>query len=601
MLAHSPAPVGAAQPLELKPDGPAGDAASSAALSRLKRSLAQSHRRSQGAKKLHKAIVLMKAAVAAIEKRDYLSAAQCALDALQVDETNGLAWHILAIARDKAGDAAQAIAAYEAALKLLPDESAIAADLGRLAQRLGYLEIADKLFLKHLAKHPGNLESTNNLACVQRDQGRYGDAIETLKALLALTPDEPMLWNTLGSVLSDRGDMVQSLVFFDEALRLDSGFSKALYNRANVRMALGEVHESLIDIDAAMSQVDEPIEIETMRMAKSMTQMFVGQLEDGFENYEARLSPHLENSVRFVTDCLRLEQGAELAGRHLLVIGEQGLGDEVLFANVLPDLIAALGPDGYMTLAVEHRLVPLMRRSFPGATVVPHRTARIEGRLTRVADRPEGAPPPDAWTPIASLFRRFRRTPDAFPATGCYLGPDPDRVAHWRGELALAGAGPKIGVVWKSLRLEGMRLRYFAPFDLWRPVLTTPGAVFVNLQYGDVAAEIETAKANGISLWTPPGIDLKDDLDDLAALTCALDLMVGPPNATVNIGAACGVPWWAFSTPDDWQRFGTDRFPCYPSTRIFPIEGFGEWEGAMARVGAALDGWVTERARGNAA
>jgi len=601
MSAPLPAMFEAAQPLELKPDGPVGDAASSAALSRLKRSLAQSRGRSQGTKKLKSAVLLLKAAISAIEKRDYRGAALCALDALQVDETLGLAWHILAIARDKAGDTAQAIAAYEVALKLLPDEAAVAADLGRLAQRLGHLEIAEKLFLKHLAKHPGNLESTNNLACVQRDLGRYGDAIETLKALLALTPEEPMLWNTLGSVLSNRGDMVPSLVFFDEALRLDSGFSKALYNRANVRMALGEVHESLIDIDAAMAQVDEPMEIDTMRMAKSMTQMFVGLLEEGFENYEARLSPHLENSVRFLIDCPRLEQDAELAGLHLLVMGEQGLGDEVLFANVLPDLIAALGPDGHMTLAVEHRLIPLMQRSFPGATVVAHRTARIEGRMIRIAERPEGAPAPDAWTPIASLFRWFRRTPDAFPATPNFLSPDPDRVAHWRGELALAGAGPKIGVVWKSLRLEGMRLRYFAPFDLWRPVLTMPGAVFVNLQYGDVAAEIEAARANGIALWTPAGIDLKDDLDDLAALTCALDLMVGPPNATVNIGAACGAPWWAFSTPDDWQRFGTDRFPCYPSARIFPIEGFGEWEGAMARVGTALDGWLTYRAQGNAA
>lgn len=593
-------PAEAVPPAQPAVSSVAGDAASPQALGRLTRSLARADR-GPSAKQKRKAVEHMKAAVAAIRARDYDRASARALEALKLDEGSGLAWHLLAIAREKSGNLSQAILAYEAAVKLLPDEGDVASDLGRLAQRLGYLDIAEKLFVKHLAREPGNIEVTNNLACVLRDQSRYGDAIEILRNLLALEPESALLWNTLGTVLSDQGEMAQSVIFFDEALRLDAGFFKALYNRANVRMALGSPLEALRDIETALGQVEEPVEGDTIRMAKALTQIGVGDLANGFETYEVRFSPLLESAVRFVVESPRWEPTDDLAGRHLLVFGEQGLGDEVLFANVLPDLMEALGPDGHMTLAVERRLVPLMARSFPRATVVPHRTVRLEGRLTRIAELADDAPPADAWTPLGSLFRRFRRSSADFPARPSFLTPDPARVAHWRAELAKAGPGPKVGVLWKSLKMEGVRRRNFSPFELWRGVLSTPGAVFVNLQYGDVAAELAEAEAAGLRLWTPPGIDLKDDLDDLAALTCAMDLMVGPPNATSNLAAACGVEWWIIGTPDAWPRFGTDRYPAYPTARVFTVDGFGEWEGVMDRVAGALETRVAEgdtRARG---
>ena len=72
-----------------------------------------------------------------------------------------------------------------------------------------------------------------------------------------------------------------------------------------------------------------------------------------------------------------------------------------------------------------------------------------------------------------------------------------------------------------------------------------------------------------MDVWTPPGIDLKNDLDDLAALTCALDLVVGQANATTNIAAACGAPTWLISTPGAWPKLGTDRYPWYPQVRVF--------------------------------
>jgi hypothetical protein len=191
---------------------------------------------------------------------------------------------------------------------------------------------------------------------------------------------------------------------------------------------------------------------------------------------------------------------------------------------------------------------------------------------------------------MGCLLRRFRRDLDAFPDRPRFLEPDLARVAHWRGVLAAeAPAGFKVGLLWKSIKLDGARLRYYSPFEHWAPVLATPGCAFVNLQYGDCTAEIAEASARlGVQIWQPQGIDLKQDLDEVAALSCALDLIIGPANATSNIAAACGAPLWLISTPGAWPRLGTDRYPWYPQARVFLPPTFNQWPQVMAEVAAAL-------------
>jgi hypothetical protein len=155
--------------------------------------------------------------------------------------------------------------------------------------------------------------------------------------------------------------------------------------------------------------------------------------------------------------------------------------------------------------------------------------------------------------------------------------------------LSALGPGPKTGLVWKSLKVETARARFYSPFDAWAPVLNTPGAMLVNLQYGDCAAEIAAARDQlGVEIFEPPGVDLKDDLDEVAALSCALDLVIGPANATSNIAAACGVETWLISTPGAWPKLGTRRYPWYPSMRVFDPPGYNRWEPVMAEVAEAL-------------
>lgn len=575
--------------------GIAGDSASPEALRKLSRQMAQPK---PGVKTQRKALEKLKAALMAIRAGDFELGSRRALEALKMDENHGLAWHVLAICREKSGDLGQALLAYEAALKLLPNETDVAHDLGRLAQQMGYLEIAEKLLLKYLTADPGHIEATNNLACVQRDQKRYGDAIETLKALLGVEPESPVLWNTLGTVLSDQGDMVTALTFFEEALRFDPGFAKARYNRANARQPLGDAEGALEDVDAALPGAESPYERAMMTMARAMLLMTLGRIPEGFEAYEVRLDPHLPEAMRVVLEAPRWNPKSEdIRGKRLLIVGEQGIADEMVFGTCIGDAIAAVGPEGQVHVAVEPRLVGLFQRTFPEAVVGGHRAVRLEGRITRyvpfIDDMDGGI---DAWIPMASLLAVYRPDIGSFPERRGYLVPDEARVAHWAAELEKLGPGLKVGLHWKSLVLTGSRARYFSSFERWKPVLTTPGAVMVNLQCGDVSDDLAAAAAAGVSIWTPP-INLKDDLEDVAALSAALDLVIGPGIAGTNLAAAVGGTAWMITAPDDWHFLATDKYPFYPHLRYFRRDSFGDWDGAISRIRTALEEAV---ARGNA-
>lgn len=562
--------------------GVVGDAGSAKAVGRLKAAL---ERLKAASAKPH-----LDLSVRAMTRFDWTAASQHALRALEADPKCGLGWHLLGIAREKCSDFVSALDAYEAALALLPDEREIAADLGRLAYRLGKLEIAEKLFLHYLLRAPGDVDTTNNVACAIRDQGRFDEAIEVLRPVIQANPQTALLWNTLGSCLSEQGQSEASVTFYQEALRLDPGFAKARYNLANVYAALGDPASAVTEIDVALSGAESGFERAMMRFARATHLIASGDLQRGWDAYEARLDPDYAGSVNFLIDRPRWTPGADLAGKRLLIVGEQGLGDEVLFANLLPDVIDRVGPDGAVTIAVTDRLVALFQRSFPTATVCEHKSATIGGHPYRAVPALEGEAMAaiDLWTPMASLLREFRSSAADFPSRPSFLAPDPARVAHWRAALDALGPEPKVGILWKSLKTNQGRGRQYSTIDQWLPVLRTPGFRFVNIQYGDTEAEMRFARENGLDVWTPPDIDLKDHLDDVAALCAALDLVVGPANATANIGASVGAQVWMMSPPDTWTRLGTDRMPWFPRMRLFIAPRYGRWGDLLQQIAGDL-------------
>jgi len=528
---------------------------------------------------------LLRRATEAERRKDLAGAAQLAGQAVAADPQSLPAWRMAGVFREKLGDYAGAFEAYDRAMSLSPADAGLARDLARLAGRLGVPDLAVR-FLQHARRlAPASVEIVNDLACAWCAQSRFSEAIELLRETLTASPEAALLWNTLGCVLFESGQAGQSLVFFDEAIRLDARMHAAHFNRANARKALGQTQAALEDCDRALALgADSPGQDAMYRYARALLLLTAGEVGAGWDAYAVRTEPAYPDHVRHALTGPSWTPGQPLAGRRVLVMGEQGLGDEVLFANVLADVAREIGSDGQLSIAVEPRLAALFQRSFPDARVLAYETRWEAAQAVRTV----AADGYDTWARMGDFLAVHRRSAGDFPPSSGFLKTDPQRVAHWRAALAALGPGPKVGVIWRSLVVDAQRQKFYPPLEHWGPVFGAPGVTFVNLQPGDCADELRDIVEMGADIRTLPGLDLKDELDEIAALSRALDLVVGPATAATNIAAAVGAPTWFATTPDAWPRLGTAAFPWYPQARAFSGRQAYDWPDVMAQIGAAL-------------
>ncbi|MBI1682618.1 tetratricopeptide repeat-containing glycosyltransferase family protein [Caulobacter hibisci] len=525
---------------------------------------------------------LMIAASSDLAAGDFQAAERKAMAA--APQGGPLALRLLGFIYERWGQLPKAFTAYQAAHKLWPDDVDGVRDLARLARRLGQPALAADLLTRVRVAAPGDLADAQDLASTLRDLDRFDDALRVVREAMVLAPEDPNLWSLLGSIATQRGDDEDAKVFHDEAARLGPREIPVLANAAIARLDVGDAAGALAACDAALAASPSQPQAASIRMTRAFAQLCLGDIAGGWADYAARLLPERREAMAFDIAGARWTPERPLRGLSLLLVGEQGLGDEVMFGSLLPDLLSALGPSGRLALAVEPRLVSLFARGFPGVRVIPHTSTSLAGRTTRSAPEAGAC---DAWAPMGALLPLLRPSADRF-APRAFLSPDPDRLAHWRDWLASLGPGRKVGVMWRSRLMNGLRNRRFAPFETWTPVLRTPGAVFVNLQYGGPEPELAKAAAMGLDIRTPPGLDLMQDLEGVAALTCALDMVISPMTATSNIAAACGVETWIIASNPPWPMLGTGGYPWYPNVRAFAPEGADDWGPRLEEVAGAL-------------
>ncbi|MBF8254473.1 MAG: TPR domain protein, partial [Deltaproteobacteria bacterium] len=237
---------------------------------------------------------------------------------------------------------------------------------------------------------------------------------------------------------------------------------------------------------------------------RALAHLLIGDYATGWVDYELRLIS--EDRPRCDGDFPRWD-GSSLTGRMLLVRGEQGLGDEIMFASCLPEVIAR---SRRCIVECSPRLEKLYCRSFPGADVVASTPDHVlPAAVTREAV--------DFEIPVASLPRHLRRSAGEFPSHRGYLKADPQRVAFWRKRLSQLGPGPKVGISWRGGTHKTRSPLRSLPLEHWLPILGTPGVNFFSVQYGDVVTDLSALEARDgfrVAHWR----EAIDDYDETAAL-----------------------------------------------------------------------------------
>ena len=415
---------------------------------------------------------------------------------------------------------------------------------------------------------------TRGAALVER--GVYDAALASFDRAIELEPDFPEAYCSRGMALAALGQLQAALDSCDRALEINPNFAEAHNSRGNILRQLGE-------FDMALASYERAIALDPEAAAPYLSKGILLLLKEDFANgwapYERRWLADAYNQ-RLGSSVQRLADDWDGKSRpgSLLVLPEQGVGDQIFYSGMLRDLHTHVS---MVTVCLDARLVPLYERSFANI--------RFESKDTLTADTRF-----DFQTSLPSLGRWYRSDADSFQAVRVpYLFADRARVEQLRARLKV-GAKLVCGLSWES-RNRALGADKSLTLDSLKPVLLKPYANFVDLQYGDTSEEREAFfTQTGIKLQKVPEIDNFSDLDGLAALIAACDVVVTVSNTTAHLAAALGKPvfilvpratTWALLWY--WHLDRTDS-PWYPTARLYRQSEAGDWNAALASVEADL-------------
>jgi len=471
------------------------------------------------------------------------------------------------------GQLDEAAAQYEQALALKPDYAEAHNNLGNVLEKRGRLDEAAARYRQAVALRPDFFQAHDNLGDVFRQQGLLEQAIGCYQRAIALRPDLAETHNHLGNILRKQGKLDLATAHFDRALALRPDYAEAHINLGHVLRGQNQLEEATARYQQALTFRPDSVEAQ---MGLAACHLLLEDYERGWPAYEWRLRmgglPPPPDVPRW--------SGEPLAGRRILLLTEQGLGDTFQFIRYVR-LLKEQG--ARVVLNAQRALGPLLA-SQPDFV-----------ELFILGSAPE-LPRCDFYLPLLSLPGAFGTTAATIPCDVPYLAADPKLTGAWRREM-LGIDGIKIGIAWQGapgFRLDRWRsipLAHFAPLAL------LPGVRLVSLQKGFGSEQVATVDF--------PVLDLSGRLDevagafmDTAALIQSLDLVVTPDSAIAHLAGALGAPVWValpFSANWRWLRRRDDS-PWYPTMRLFRQTKIDDWPDVFFRITQAVQAARSETA-----
>ena len=464
---------------------------------------------------------------------EHEDAADCYELAVHFDPSCIPAHYALAARHKSQGRHAQAAEHYLRIIELSPDDSAAHTNLCLALHETAAYDRARQHGERAIAIDPKLPEAHHNLALVLREIGEPAGAIRHFQRALELKPRAEMAAG-LAHAYRDLGRLNEAIASYDRALRLKPDLGDALINRAYAYLLKEDYGAGWAEYEGRFAATGTPVR------------------DFGLPQWD----------------------GEPLRGKTVLVHAEQGLGDEIMFASCLPDLIAQAAR---VIIECSDRLEPLFRRSFPQAMVRGGKKDDPTDWIVQYA--------PVHWQlPIGNLPRWFRPDRTAFPRRGAYLQADSRDIDKWRTRLGVKNKCV-IGLSWRGGTAKTRSHMRSIPLQLLIPLLKKD-AVFISLQHEVESGELDAA--GGRIRMFP---DATRNIDHLAALIAALDLVVSVDNTNVHLAGALDCPVWVLLPASPEWRYGLsgETMPWYPSARLFRQGSDRRWGPVLERLAGAFD------------
>jgi len=438
---------------------------------------------------------------------------------------------------------------------------------------LNNLEQSQENYELSIKQDPNSIPSIINLGNLFQEQGMHEEAIIQYKKAIMINPNDEKIYNNLGLSYFGMNLYENALEEYKKAINLNPKYEEAIFGLGNSYDKIGKPDEAIKELSKVITM--NPNHARAF-INLAFIQLALGNFMDGWKNYGWRFKEEINReSVLANLNIPLWDQSKKI--QNILVIAEQGVGDQILFYSLLNEL---LDFNLSVTVMIEYKLLSLFQRSMPKIQFIERGIKIDEAEF-------------DAYIPMCDLGKMFRKELSDFEKVRShYLTADYKKIKKIKFKMSKNKL--KCGISWKSNNAIMGKGKSFE-LEFLEPLLKNQNIQFINLQYGDVNHDLSHIKNKyQTDILDTSDIDNYEDMEGLAALIDSCDIIVTSSNSNAHLAGALGKETYlilpkASSLIWYWEHKMDKISQWYKSINIFNQAMTNQWEDPISKITKTIE------------
>jgi len=501
-----------------------------------------------------------------------------------------------AISFHRQGDFKQAQNFYEEILDKSPHNTEVLCLLGTLFSQIGVHEKGVLFLNKAINLDKDNPVFHNNIALILQSSGNIKKAIASFRKAISLAPDyidavinlavlmhylkeykeAKKLFCSIREIVNRREDFFynfanlqrdtlnteDAITNYKKAIKIKPNFEDALFNLAMTFKTVGDIDKSINHFNKLLEFAKKPLHV---KYHISQCHLLKKDFEKGWKYYESRFGGmNAEKKELHVKEYA----GEDLTDKTILILKEQGIGDETMFLSLLPKLLERCCNVVY---ECDVRLTKIFEKAYPSVTFVETYTHKLKI---------------DSHLPIGSLPKMFLPKLDEQLYT-TPLHVDKNRQKRFSKKYKRKSKNKKlIGISYKTFANEHAKFR-MPPLSFWEEIIKENDAYFLDLQFNSFRGDNEYKKLHSYNnVMIENSTDLYNNIEDLLAIIDSMDVVITIDNYIAHLAGSIGKKTYLLlASVADWRWFlEKEKTIWYPNVTIVRQDTYGDWDSVLDKI-----------------